>query len=92
MLTVAVATSTAISHEGFQACAGDTAAGSWPPHPYSLLSGWRWEWGKIWEEETGWTTGNVPKLVSRALGASDMFFVLVRSLCGHGHFTYPLCA
>lgn len=92
VIAAAVATGTTISHEGFQACAGDTDARSWPPHPYSLLSGLGWEWGKIWKEETGWTIGNVPKLINRGLSASDRLSILVRSLYGHGHFIYPLCA
>lgn len=80
VLAAAVATSKAISLEGFQVCAGDTAARSWPPHPYSLLSGCGWEWGKIWKGETEWTIGNVLRLVSRD------WVLLIRSSSWLSHY------
>lgn len=49
VLAAAVATSTAISLEGFQACAGDTAARSWPPpltHFCLVVGGNRVKFGK----------------------------------------------
>lgn len=65
VLAAAAATGTAISlRDSRCVLETDIADRSWPPHHHSLLSGWGWEWGKIWKGETGWTIGNVPKLVS----------------------------